>query len=221
MSIFASSAPIKRAVISHNTSGNNTLVAAVTGKKLVHVTPGTVESTDVFTLTVGNRSVSFTATASTVANVTAGLTTAWNAAASVDFTGVTASDETTHITLTGDTANDDFTEPIPTTTDGGGANTQTLVVAKQTDASRAKKIRVVSMYFMVAGTVTARFESAADGTEITGSMVFDKAGVLGPRDITLLLNDGGHFETDAADALNLELSGAVLCEGFLNYQEVE
>ena len=95
------------------------------------------------------------------------------------------------------------------------------MVERQTDASPAKKIRVVSLYFMVAGTVTARFESSADGTEITGSMKFDDAGVLGPRDLNLGLNDAGHFETVAGELLNLELSGTVLCEGFLNYQEVE
>jgi len=82
-------------------------------------------------------------------------------------------------------------------------------------ASAGKKIRVLCFGFVSAGTVTARFESAADGTALTGQM-------------TMAVNTGfsspfspvGLFETVAGDALNLELSAGVSVDGFLVYQLV-
>jgi hypothetical protein len=92
-------------------------------------TPATVEIGDIFTLTatdgVASAAVSFTATAATVANVTAGLTAAWNASGNALHTPITAADVTTSMTLTADTAGVPFSV-APSTTDGGGANTQTL-----------------------------------------------------------------------------------------------
>jgi len=93
-------------------------------------TPANVEIGDVFTLTATGEdgttaAVSFTATEATVANVTAGLTAAWNASTHAFHTPVTASDQTTYIKLLADTAGVPF-YVAGTTTDGGGANTQTL-----------------------------------------------------------------------------------------------
>lgn len=96
-----------------------------------NITPANVEINDVFTLTVtddagGTVAIAFTATAGTVANVTAGLTAAWNASTDFRATGITASDQTTYVRLTSDTAGVPF-YVTTATTDGGGANTQTLV----------------------------------------------------------------------------------------------
>ena len=81
-------------------------------------------------------------------------------------------------------------------------------------AVTGKKIRVLAITLVSAGTVTARFESGAGGTALTGQM-------------TLAVNSGfsiscgqlGCFETAAGSLLNLELSGAVSVDGFLTYME--
>jgi hypothetical protein len=69
--------------------------------------------------------VTFTATATTVANVAAGLVAAWNLSTHRLCTPITASGSTTNVILTADTAGVPFSV-AGTTTDGGGANTQTL-----------------------------------------------------------------------------------------------
>ena len=99
-------------------------------------TPANVEIGDIFTLTAtgedgSTAAVTFTATAATVANVTAGLVAAWNASTNALHTGVTAADATTSLTLTADTAGVPFSV-ASSTTDGGGANTQTLTRAAVT-----------------------------------------------------------------------------------------
>ena len=102
------------------------------------ITPGgTIEAGDIFTVTgIATAAVSFTATATTVANVTAGLTTAINAAAGVT---VTAVDGTSVVTITADVAGVPFTA-VPTTTDGGGATTETLVTAITTANATANSV---------------------------------------------------------------------------------
>jgi trimeric autotransporter adhesin len=67
------------------------------------ITPANVEVGDVFTITINGKTVSFTATATTVANVTAGLAAAWALATEAEFTEITASDQTTHLRLTHNT----------------------------------------------------------------------------------------------------------------------
>jgi hypothetical protein len=93
-------------------------------------TPANVEIGDIFTLAATGQdgstaAVSFTATVATVANVTAGLVAAWNASTNPLHTPITAADATTSLTLTADTAGVPFSV-ASSTTDGGGANTQTL-----------------------------------------------------------------------------------------------
>jgi len=106
--------------------GDAAAVAQVT-----RVTPANVEVGDVFTLTVNNKSVSYTAAAATVADVTAGLTAAWNNSTAAEMAEVTAADDTTHITLTADSAGVPFTVSA-STTDGGGNDTQTLTATEIT-----------------------------------------------------------------------------------------
>lgn len=90
--------------------GQSTTVA-----KEMSATPGgTIASTDIFILYVGNQTAAlteicrFTATTTTVAHVTAGLTAAWNASTHPYATKITASDQTTHVRLLSDVAGMDF-----------------------------------------------------------------------------------------------------------------
>lgn len=88
----------------------------------------------------------------------------------------------------------------------------TTIVAAVT----GKRIRVISVFLIAAGTVTTRFESTAGGTALTGQMnlAVNTGYVLG-------YNPGGWFQTAAGELLNLELSGAVSVDGSLSYIEAE
>lgn len=82
-------------------------------------------------------------------------------------------------------------------------------------AVAGKRIRVLSLLMFSAGSVTARFESGADGTALTGQMTLAASSM-----ITLDFSPAGHFETVAGDLLNLELSAAVSVDGVLTYMEI-
>lgn len=92
------------------------------------------------------------------------------------------------------------------------ANGNNTVVAAVT----GRKIRVLAFVLVAAGTVTTRFESAADGTALTGQMTMAVNSV-----ISVPYNPAGWFETAAAQLLNLELSAGVSVDGMLTYVEVE
>lgn len=94
--------------------------------------------------------------------------------------------------------------------DVAGSGNNTLV-----EAVASKKIRVLAVALVGGGTVTARFESGADGTALTGQMSLVANSV-----VVLPFNPVGWFETAAAALLNLELSGAVSVDGSLVYVEV-
>jgi hypothetical protein len=79
----------------------------------------------------------------------------------------------------------------------------------------SKKIRVLSLMMMAAGTVTARFESGASGTALSGQM-----NLVANTGFTLPFNPVGWFETASGASLNLELSAAVSCDGMLVYVAV-
>lgn len=115
-------------------------------------TPATVEINDIFTLTITGddgttHAVNFTATAATVANVTAGLTAAWNASTHRLATPITAADQTTTMKLTADTAGQPFSV-ASSTTDGGGANTQTLTKASTTASIGPKDWGLAGNWFL-------------------------------------------------------------------------
>jgi hypothetical protein len=82
-------------------------------------------------------------------------------------------------------------------------------------AVTGKKLRVLACALVPAGAVTARFESAAGGTALTGEM---QLGANTP--LVLPYNPAGWFETVAGELLNLELSDAVSVDGVLDYVEV-
>lgn len=83
-------------------------------------------------------------------------------------------------------------------------------------AGAGKKIRVLSYVLVSAGTVTARFESGAGGTALTGQMTTAVNSVISSG-----FNPYGHFETAANTLLNLELSGNVSVDGHLSYVIVD
>ena len=95
--------------------------------------------------------------------------------------------------------------------DAASSGDNTLVAAVT-----GKKIRVLSVFYVVANTVTTRFESGAGGTALTGQMVHASAGDT----LVLPFSPCGWFETAAGSLLNLELSGAVSVDGCLAYIEV-
>jgi len=83
-------------------------------------------------------------------------------------------------------------------------------------AVAGKRIRVISMWFLVSAAVTTRVESDTDGTALTGQMQFGDQG----EGFVLNENQSGHFQTEKGEKLNLELSGAVSVDGSLTYVEV-
>lgn len=98
-------------------------------------------------------------------------------------------------------------EPLYAVIDHAVSGNNTLVAAVA-----GKKIRVLGFVLVSAGTVTARFESAADGTALTGQMTLAVNTVVSSG-----YNALGWFETVAGQLLNLELSAAVSVDGVLTY----
>lgn len=82
-------------------------------------------------------------------------------------------------------------------------------------AVTGKRIRVLSVVMSVSGALSARFESGAGVTALTGVMPLAANTVL-----QLDHNPLGWFETAAGALLNLELS-ANACHGFIVYQEAK
>lgn len=94
--------------------------------------------------------------------------------------------------------------------DAATSGDNTLVAAVS-----SKKIRVVSLFLVSAGTVTVRFESGAGGTALSGQM-----NLVANTGFVLPYNPVGWFETAATTLLNMELSAAISCDGSLVYVEV-
>ncbi len=82
-------------------------------------------------------------------------------------------------------------------------------------AVATKKIRVLAVFLVAAGTVAARFESGASGTALTGQM-----NLIVNTGFVLPFNPLGWLESGTGVLLNLELSGAVSVDGCLVYVEV-
>lgn len=78
-----------------------------------------------------------------------------------------------------------------------------------------KKIRVLSLLLISAGTVIVRFESGAGGTALSGQM-----NLIANTGFSLPFSPVGWFETGSNTLLNLELSAAISVDGFLTYVEV-
>lgn len=91
---------------------------------------------------------------------------------------------------------------------GSGSNTLVAAVT-------GKKIRVLAAVLVAAGAVTAKFQSGAAGTDLTGAMSLAVNGSL-----VLPFNPSGWFETAASTLLSLLLGGAVSVAGVITYVEV-
>jgi len=98
---------------------------ALAVKQETELTPANVEIGDIFTVTINNNAVSFTATAATVTNVTAGLADAMNDSTLPEFQELAAVDQTTKILVQAGTAGVPFMLTA-SATNGGAADTQTL-----------------------------------------------------------------------------------------------
>jgi trimeric autotransporter adhesin len=101
---------------------------------------GTIEADDVFTLTVGSKSISVTAGSTVAADVVAGIVAAWNALSGAqypEFAAIAASDAGGgDLDLTAKTAGVPFTVTLSTTESGGGAaDDQTFTQSAVTPAS--------------------------------------------------------------------------------------
>lgn len=83
-------------------------------------------------------------------------------------------------------------------------------------AVTGKKIRVLNIVLISAGTMTVRFESGASGTALTGQMTVAAGTGFAPGYDPL-----GLFETAAGQLLNLELSAATSADGWLTYVEID
>lgn len=94
--------------------------------------------------------------------------------------------------------------------DAASSGDNTLVAAVS-----SKKIRVLALFIVAAGTVNVRFESGAGGTALTGQM-----NLVANSGFTLPFNPVGWFETAATTLLNLELSAAISVDGSVVYVEV-
>jgi len=82
-------------------------------------------------------------------------------------------------------------------------------------AVTSKKIRVLGGKLSFSGTVNAKWQSGASGTDLTG-LTYGVANVVD----NLPFNPVGHFETASGILLNLNLSGAVAVGGYVVYVEV-
>lgn len=105
---------------------------------------------------------------------------------------------------------DEFLTPKFAKIDAASSGDNTLVAAV---ASR--KIRVLALFLVAAGTVTVRFESGAGGTALTGQME-----LTAQSGFSLPFSPVGWFETASNTLLNLELSAAISADGCLVYIEV-
>lgn len=92
----------------------------------------------------------------------------------------------------------------------GTSGNNTLVAAVV-----GKKIRVLAYNFMAEGTVNAKFQSGASGTDLTGnSYLVANTGKVAPY------NPVGWFETGSNTLLNLSLNASINVGGELVYVEV-
>jgi len=96
---------------------------------------------------------------------------------------------------------------VPVVISAASSGDNELVAASATD-----RIRVLSCYFISAGTVNFTFESSTGGPALSGALplVANTGMVLGH-------NPEGWATTAAGASLNLILSGAIQVSGFLNY----
>ncbi len=86
-------------------------------------------------------------------------------------------------------------------------------------AVTGKIIRVLSYNIVSAGSLTAKFQSAASGTDLTGAMSM-VVGVPNTSPPPVFTSAGlqGQFECVVGELLNLNLSAGTQVSGYLTYQ---
>lgn len=87
----------------------------------------------------------------------------------------------------------------------------TTVIAAVT----SKKIRVLAIAFMSAGTVNLKFQTGTGGTDLTGLFY-----MVANTGAALPFNPAGWFETGSGVLLNANLSAAIAVGGCITYIEV-
>jgi hypothetical protein len=85
-------------------------------------------------------------------------------------------------------------------------------------AVASKKIRVVSLFLIAAGTVNAYFEDDAN-TALAGDGT-NKIALIASSGFSLNFNPVGWFETGSGQALEVNLSAATAVAGSVTYIEV-
>jgi hypothetical protein len=181
----------------------------------MYVLPGgTIEVGDVFTLSDkdGNELVNYTAAAGTVADVTAGLETAWNASTNAICVKYTATDNTTHLVLAADTAGDWY-EVVPTTTNGGAADTQTMIIT-HTPARPATAAPTWEPFDSFTGTI----DEGGSSIGVVTSLEFTVDNGLDPQyvlmDDEVICNVNGR--SNVTGTLSVLLEDATLINKFVN-----
>lgn len=101
---------------------------AVAGVKSLTVA-GTISAGDTFTVTINGKSITFTATTTTIAHVVAGLVALLNASTIPEFAEITWTDASPIVTATHDTAGVDFTITTSETAAAGTFVTSTATAA--------------------------------------------------------------------------------------------
>jgi len=100
--------------------------------------------------------------------------------------------------------------PLWAIIDAATSGDNTLVAAVS-----GRRIRVLALFLVSAGTVNVRFEDGAGGTALTGQM-----NLVANTGFVLPYNPAGWFQTGTNTLLNLELSAAISVDGALTYIEV-
>lgn len=138
--------------------------------QVTHITPTAVEIGDIFTLTINQKSISYTAAAATVGDVVAGLVAAWNASTIPEFAEITASAGSGYVILTADTPGKPFTVTASTTNTGTG-NVSVTEDTKGVEPTNAlQKIELVGTY--TGGTFTLTIDLGS-GNETTAAIAYN------------------------------------------------
>lgn len=110
---------------------------AISRAQVSTLTPGgTIEAGDIFNVTINGKTVSYSATSTTVASVCTGLAAALSASTITEFAEITWADATTAVTGTSKTTGVPFTLSVSTTeSNGGAADNQTFSASTTTAAT--------------------------------------------------------------------------------------
>lgn len=168
----------------------------------VYIAPGTGVSLNTSSVTISNILTSIPAGINNIGQV--------ELATGTNYIGYASVYQSTDIIYNG-------AVPLTPKMIGVGGNTSgnnTLVAAVT-----SKKIRILSIFLISAGTVNMYIEDSTTGTNIIGTNTFPIP-LVANSGFQLGLNQFGHGETVAGEALVMVLSAAVAVSGCITYIEV-